>query len=319
MRWWFPPRAALRNVRATMGILGDSRALSRIRFLSAAERAGLLEQLRSPITAAELVGVLRVSDSVLLEGLLNLGAAVGELRSHGGRYSLKGSRARALASDGGDALRAFTTELADYHGEVFRDLSGQLFGQERGRYLDEYDELIARSSLVLEPFIARFVRRVVTERPTGSLLEIGCGTGRYVRHAAEACPQLVAVGIDMSERACALAAANFSGWGLAGRCTALHVDIRRADIAGLGGPFDVITLHNNVYYFSAAERDRLLADLLGHLAPGGRLVLTSFFTGKTVAAAEFDLVLRATAGCWPLPGRAEVASALKAAGYRTVA
>lgn len=317
-RWLLPPGSAFKNLRATLGIRTDARVLTRISFLGAAERIGLLEKLRSPITVEALATGLEVSDSGLLKALLDVGAAVGELRKRDGRYSLKGHRARALAAGGGDALRALTVELTDYHGEVFRDLPALLFGQERGRYLDEYDEVIARSSLILQPFIARFVRRVVKERHVDRLLEIGCGTGAYVRSAAEAGPRLRAVAIDVSARACALAAANFDAWGMADRCTALHADIRQPNIPALDGSFDLITLHNNVYYFSATERRSLFADLRGRLASDGRLVLTSFFAGKTTTAAEFDLVLRSTAGCWPLPERAELSDALDSAGYRAI-
>lgn len=198
-------------------------------------------------------------------------------------------------------------------------LTALLSGRDRRNYLDDYDELIARSSLTMEPFIARFVQAVVTERPVRSLLEIGCGTGIYVRHAAAACPQLRATAIDLSERACALAAANFSDWGLAERCTVRHADIRQPDSTELAGPFDLITLHNNVYYFDPAQRRSLFADLRRRLAPGGRLVVTSVFAGKTATAAEFDLVLRATAGCWPLPERAGLRAELRDVGYRAVA
>jgi len=54
------------------------------------------------------------------------------------------------------------------------------------------------------------------------------------------------------------------------------------------------------------------------LAPGGRLVVTSVFAGKELAAAEFDLVLRATAGCWPLPKRNELLDELKHAGFSAI-
>lgn len=317
-RCWVPLKAALKNLRATLGILGDARTLSRVRFLWTAERVGLIQQLQAPTTAEEIAHILRITDVGLLTELLDVGVAVAELRLRNGRYSLKGTRVRALASPEGDALRAFTGEVSDYHGDVYRDLPRLLFGQERHRYLDEYDELVARSSLLLEPYIARFVRAVVTEPPTHSLLEIGCGTGVYVRHAAEACPQLRAVAIDVSERVSALAADNFATWGLAGRCTALHADIRRPEASDLGGPFDVITLHNNVYYFSPAEQEHLFTDLRERLTSGGRLVLTSVFTGKTLTATGFNLVLRATSGCWPLPERTGLHDALRSAGYRRI-
>ncbi len=151
------------------------------------------------------------------------------------------------------------------------------------------------------------------------MLEIGCGTGIYVRHAAEVCPRLSAIAVDLSERVAALASANLAAWGLADRCTVLRADIRDFNFAELAGPFDLITLHNNIYYFSPAERRTLLVDLRRRLTPTGRLVLTSMFAGSSLSAAELDLVLRATAGCWPLPERAELVDALTDAGYRAVA
>lgn len=317
--WWLPPMGVLKDLPATLGMLADSRGLSRIRFLAAAERIGLITALRRPATIDELIETIGVADADLLTGLLDVGVALGELRCRKGRYSLKGNRIRALASPDGEGLRGFTAELADYRGDVYRDLPAQLQSGVGGQYLDEYDEVVARGSRLIEPFLARFVRRLVEERSVHTMLEIGCGTGIYVRHAAEACPQLSAVAIDMSDRVVALASANLAAWGLADRCRALHADIRDSNLAELAGPFDLITLHNNIYYFSPADWHSLLVDLRRRLAPTGRLVLTSMFAGNSLSAAELDFVLRATAGCWPLPGRAELVDALSDAGYRGVA
>ncbi|GBE66618.1 methyltransferase [Mycobacterium sp. MFM001] len=317
--WWLPPTEAVKNLRATLGLLADSRGLSRIRFLGAAERIGLIAALRKPATVDELKQSLGIADVGLLTGLLDVGVAIGELRCRKGRYRLKGNRIRALASRDGEGLRGFTAELADYRGDVYRDLPARLQSGERGPYLDEYDEVVARGSRLVEPFIARFVRRVVEGGSAQAMLEIGCGTGIYVRHAAEACPQLSAVAIDLSERVVALASGNLAAWGLAGRCRVLHADIRDSNLAELDGPFDLITLHNNIYYFPPAEWRTLLADLRGRLTPTGRLVLTSMFAGNSLSATELDLVLRATAGCWPLPERTELVHALTDAGYRGAA
>lgn len=317
--WWLPPAEALKNVRATLGILADSRALSRIRFLAAAERIGLIAALRKPATVDELAQTLGVTDVDLLNELLDVGVALRELRCRKGRYRLKGNRIRALASPDGEGLRGFTAELADYRGDVYRDLPAHLHSGERGPYLDEYDEVVARGSRLVEPFIARFVRRVVAERSPRTMLEIGCGTGIYVRHAAEVCARVSAIAIDLAERVVALASANLAAWGLADRCAVVHADIRDADLAELAGPFDLITLHNNIYYFPPAQWRSLLTDLRQRLAPTGRLVLTSMFAGSTLSAAELDLVLRATAGCWPLPQHAELVDALTGAGYSAIA
>jgi len=93
-------------------------------------------------------------------------------------------------------------------------------------------------------------------------------------------------------------------------------DIRRRAPAAA---FDLATLHQNIYYFPAAERPALLRHVRGFLKPGGRLLLTTECLGSSTAAAVLDLWGAMTAGCGRLPEPDELAAQLAAAGFAGVA
>lgn len=99
----------------------------------------------------------------------------------------------------------------------------------------------------------------------------------------------------------------------------MQADIRKPP-AQLGGPFDLITLYNNIYYFPPAERAALLASLRVMLTPNGALVLSSLMQGKgkNVFAANFDLVTSSMLGCYRVPDKDELEAQLREAGFHEV-
>jgi SAM-dependent methyltransferase len=307
--------ARTRHRRAQLLLSRDAAAFARLHFLHAAAACGLLAALHDWTARDALGQQLRVARPELLDALLALGVALRELARDGKRYRLAGRRARAVAAD--DALEAVVTEYVTYHAQAYLDLPAQLAGAPPADFLDGKGPLIARSSRVFEPFMREFVQRLVAGRGPLRLLEIGCGSGVYLRCAAEANPQAHGAGIDLQAEVVANTARSLAVWGLAERFQVVHADVRALPPA-LAGPFDLITLYNNVYYFPVAERPALLGGLRARLAPGGALALTSMFQGDSVAAANFDLLLRATAGCAPLPDLAELTAQLRAAGFGAV-
>jgi hypothetical protein len=86
--------------------------------------------------------------------------------------------------------------------------------------------------------------------------------------------------------------------------------------AGLpAASFDLVLLLQNIYYFAEDERPGLLRRLHGLLAPGGALLPASLFAGSSLAAAHYDLLFRATAGCAPLPRRQQLDRQLHHVGF----
>jgi len=298
-------------------VLRDLQSFVRVHFLYAAASTGLLRALRRPTSTRDLVHDLHVRRPNLLEGLLALGVALGELSVRDGVYRLRGVRSKALVGKRGDPLVATIEEYATYHSSVYRELAARMRGAPLGDYLRGTGDMIARSSRVLEPFVADFARMAVEKRGPMSILEVGCGSGIYLKHAARANSMASGVGVDLQPEVVELAARNLARWGLDGRFKVMQGDIRQPP-AGLEGPFDVATLYNNIYYFIPEERPALFKTLKDQLASGGRLAIVSAMRGPSVATNDLDLILRSTAGCTALPTTAELRAQLMESGFSSV-
>lgn len=308
----------LPHARAQLHLVRDADVLTRTNFLYAASTLGLLAYLRTWTWRDDLVERLGVRRPELLDSLLQVGVALNELARRGDLYRVRGSRATALASETGDSIAATLEELLTYHGPVYRDVGAHLAGAPPSDYLEGKGLLIARSSLILEPFMAPFVQDLTRGAGPLRLLEVGCGSGVYLRYAAQVNPEINGVGIALQPDVVRTTSASLREWGLDGRFRILHADIRTPG-PELAGPFDLITLYGNIYYFPVANRSALLCSLRNRLSPGGRVAIISLFqAARSALAADFDLILRSTAGCAPLPRIDELITQLHEAGFSDI-
>ena len=302
---------------AQVQLIRDVETFVRVQFLYAAFESGLLAALARPATRDGLIAALGVQRPELLDALLALGVRLKELSYRDGAYRIRGRRSRALATGDGDAPAAMIQELVTYHASVYQQLSARLRGAPSGDYLEEYGGLIARSSRVLEPFQANFVRAVVGRSAPLRLLEVGCGSGVYLRHAVEANASVTGIAIDMAPEVIEQARANLAAWGIGDRFDVLLADIRQPP-PEITAPFDVISLYNNIYYFTPEERPGLLRTIRALLAPTGTFALVTMVPGNSIAALDLDLALRSTVGNTALPTVDEVTSLLKETGFAAV-
>ena len=307
----------LRHKRAHGLLVRDFVGWLRVEFLGTAAATGVLAALVEPRSTAELADDLGVADDALLASLLRVGESVGELSITDGRWRLSGLRARAMVDPVVDGLAALPEEAVLYGTDVYRRLGGRMAGDPPGDYLGRYGELVARVSQVAEPILGPLIAEVVGACRPARVLEVGCGTGVYLRHAADSSPSISGAGLEVDPEVAALARRNLAGWSLDGRF-AIHVGDVRAPPAALAGPWDLVLAMQNIYYFAGADRLDVLTRLR-HLAPGGSVVIATAVAGTgDPAAAHLDVVLRSTAGNTGLPTVDELHADLTAAGFTSI-
>jgi cyclopropane fatty-acyl-phospholipid synthase-like methyltransferase len=205
--------------------------------------------------------------------------------------------------------------VAGLHHKLIKGTVPRLRAGELWSLADQDGELIARSSRVLEPFQADIISRTIPPRGALRVLEIGCGSGVYLRYAAERNRSLTALGLELQADVAEMARANLHTWGLDNRVQVETGDIR-ARVAD--EQFDIATLYNNIYYFGVDARVAVLQHIRSFLKPGGFLLLTTACQGGSLAVQALNLWAAATEGAGRLPSEGELVSQLRGAGFPTV-
>lgn len=282
-------------------------------FLAAGLSSGILQRLASaPASAEELHREMGMRGPVQgLQAWLELGVGLGELRRQEDGYALKGRHSKGLLAPGIDTWRAFLeTRVSVFLDQVVnapaRLLSGELPGMDPAQ-----GERMAQASRSLEPILFELIDRSLPAQEPCRLLEVGCGTGVYIRRACQVNPRLTAVGLEVQEPVAEMARANLANWGLAERASVITADIR--DFADPEG-FDLVTLHNLIYYFPLEQRVEVLRRLGANLKPGGTIWLTSLCHSPEPSVATLNLWSSMTKGCGPLPTPEQLSSHMAEAG-----
>jgi cyclopropane fatty-acyl-phospholipid synthase-like methyltransferase len=182
-------------------------------------------------------------------------------------------------------------------------------------YSEAYGELVARSSRTLEPVLLDVVDNLIPKNNSYRLLEVGCGSGIYIKRACELNPLLTAVGLEVQQSVAEFARENIKAWSFEDRVAIENTDIRKYECKS---DFDLVTFYNLIYYFPVDERIDLLKDLGKHLKPGGELILTSMCKGKDPSLSLMNLWTSMTDGYGPLPCPKQIHDQLKKAGYRKI-
>jgi len=285
-------------------------------YLAAAKECGLFDLLAdAPKGFEELAKVYCKDDKAreALEAWLRLGMRLGHLQLNARGYSLQGL-AKRLALPQNDAMLALLQEVAGLHYNLISQTPKKLRNGELFTLDDQDGEIIARSSRVFETFQTEAIDRFF---PTGaaSLLEIGCGSGVYIRHAAKRNPSLTALGLELQPNVADVARRNIAEWGLHER-----VRIEAGDVLKRAPDehFDIVTLYNNIYYFPVEDRVALLRHIKEFIKPGGFLLLVTCCQGGSLGVEVLNLWGAATLTAGRLPGKDELIHQLRQAGFQKV-
>ncbi len=302
----------LRTARAAMGLF---RPLYRACWLVGAGNSGVLAELGDgPADLHALADRLGIGDEgrEALRSWLQVGVELGHLSCRRDGYALSSLLARRLGAPEHDASLAMLEEGLDLHRKLLVETPGRL---RQGRWftLDDQDgEVVARSSRLSEPFIQDAITAFVPSAGPVTLLEIGCGSGTHLRHAASCSPELTGLGVELQQDVAAMARQNLADWALADRFRIEVGDIRDREPSP---DWDLATLHQNIYYFPVPARVGLLSRVRGFLRPGGRLLLTTACRGGSPLTGVLDLWGAATEGAGRLPAPDELVEQLGAAGF----
>lgn len=302
--------------RALLRFAFAMRSVSTVNTASALHACGALAKLGEPRSVEELAGDLDLVNVDLLRNLLEHGVRCRLLCRRGSRYVRRGALTRVMASPSGSPLTSMIDEMLTYHHAVFRDLPGRLCGDAPAAYLDRYGTTVAESSRLLATVIVGVMREELGAKDDCRILEIGCGAGEYLEAYASTGPGHTGVGLDLDADVVRMASRRIEQAGLTDRFDVRCADVRAAD--GLpAGPFDVVTAHQNVYYFDAAQRLDLWRRCRAVLAENGRIVIVTPTSGGPMSD-YFDMILRSTQGCTFLPAVGELLTELDASGFRDV-
>ncbi len=275
---------------------------------------GFAEYLSSgPKSLDELSKFLNIGPDAYdaLEAWLQVGVRLRVLKRSQGRYRLIGISAQLVQPEN-DALLAIIQEMTTLHHKLILDTPKRLQTGDLWTLQDQEGDVIARSSRIVEPLQHEVITSFFPSNGIVRLLEIGCGSGVYIKYAAEHNSHLTAIGVEMQDDVMAMARQNIARWGLQERVQILQGDIQELSF---DNSFNIVTLYNNIYYFPVAKRVHLLRKLLYLLDSGGFLVLTTACQGGQPVSELLNLWGASTRGCGRLPYVDEMVKQMREAGF----
>jgi hypothetical protein len=246
-----------------------------------------------------------------LDAWLDLGISLRELKATPEGYALRGRLSRQLARPENDAALAALQSMVRHHHRFLTEGLGRLRTGRSFTPADLDGELVARAARVLEPVVREALDAEVPGEGPFRLLDVGCGAADYLYHAALRNRSLTAVGLEVLPEVAEVARRNVAAWGVADRVSIQTGDVRDRPPEPA---CDLVTLHNNVYYFPVDARVPLLRHLRGFLKVGGRILVTTHCRGSSSGGC-LGLFAALTDGCGRLPRWEEMVAQLGEAGY----
>jgi len=290
------------------------REFCRAGFISTALSEGIYEILaKGPASCEDLQKAIGTDFNK--EGLLawlDLGVSLGELKKSQNRYSINGKFSKELLKPANDTWKAFFQARVEIFHNYIINTPSQLKRQKKFEFSQSYGELFARSSRTVEPFLIDIVDDIIPQTGECSLLEVGCGSGIYIKRACDRNPYLNAVGLELQEKVADFARENVTVWQIADRVKIKANDIRDYTSEN---KYDIITFFNLIYYFPVEERIDVLRKLKGLVRPGGQVALTTLCPINEPSIQLMNLWSSMTDGCGPLPNPEQIIDQCREAGF----
>lgn len=284
-------------------------------FYNAGIEIGLFSLLAEPSSLEEIATKLHIKNMGLLASLLDMGCSLKEISCKNGKYKLKGSMAKAFVTS--VPIRDLIRETVQYHAGIAQNIHTYLLKNISGDYLDRVGGLIAESSRLTEPLIKAFIYHNVKKAEKLSILEIGCGSGEYLRYYVDINSSSSGIAIDRDKSAVAIAQRRIKENGITANFTAVQDNIiKPVKIRGM--EFDLVTSYSNIYYFSDDERLGLFNSVHKMLKENGRFMLATGMKSGGLSSCYYDLIFTATKGLYPLPEADGIVNDMRRCGFSRI-
>lgn len=289
----------------------------RAAFVSTALSSGLYKAMTNGARKIEdIQNVLEMgNDTEALRAWLDLGVSLGELRKSDEAYFIKGSLSKKLLQPSNDAWQAYFQSRAEVFYDYIIKTPALISDGRKFPLRESYGELFARSSRTVEPILFDVISRHIPKKGPFQLLEVGCGSGVYIKRACEQNPDLHALGLELQPKVAHFAKENIRKWEMQDRVRIINQDIRQYSVNEY---FDLVTFHNLIYYFPPDERTHIFQCMRNCLEPGGQLIITTLMQGGNPPVSLMNLWASMTEGCGPLPDPEELDQQLRNAGLSNI-
>jgi len=284
-------------------------------FYHCAIEMGLLKILKKPSSLENIAIQLKISNRQLLLSFLELGCTLKEISVKKGKYTLKGSMAKALVNN--TALEALIKETVQYHGDIARNLDTYLIENQRGDFLKAFGGIIAESSRISESLIKAFIYHSLENKSSLEILEIGCGSSQYLKYYVDINNKNRGMAIDIDASAVEIAQSNVRKNNIDNNFIVLQDNITKPEHLKVKN-FDLITSYSNVYYFSDDNRKQIFERIRHMLKKNGRFMMTTMLNSTKLTSSYYDLIFSATEDLYPLPFIDDIVKDLKNAGFSKV-
>lgn len=296
-------------------LLGPASLLAAV---EAAEKAGVLAQLRTPTTVDELAAATS-QEAPVLAALCHALDLYDVVDRDGERYCLT---ADWMVLSDEAAFSPLSVQLA--HAEVTQRTLRHTLGDSTYWTMSPEDRLVIARAVSPDPFSAGLVesfRTRAADEPDqavliagGTQLELGCGVAGRILTLLQAIPAMHAIGVEISPDLARIARERAEELGLSHR-----FEVVVADAAGFDREACADTAFWSQFFFPESSRAGALAAILRALRPGG--VLTATLEGGPDTDPKELALSRVSTARWGVPARtpAQLVEEIAAAGFHDVA
>jgi SAM-dependent methyltransferase len=301
--WRFPTTVRMAKM------LGETQRAS---WLAAASKFGVIRALADGPLTFEVLAQQFARAPQHHQGFaswLRHGVLLKQLRHDGQSYALRGSMTRRMATD--DAYAAIVEGMISVQSHGLYNSLQRWTAGETLAIADVDASTVARISTMLTPLVEEVLDAHLPTEGAHTLLEIGCGTGHYLRHACTANVQLQAHGLELDAAVAQTAREANEAAALGERIEVTTGDVQDAP---LPSSVDTALLINLLYYLPVSARAAALQRLAETLAPGGRMLVAGYCAGGGLGSNILDLWFSTMPETGPLPTTEGITADLEAAG-----